>query len=259
MILTPDSTERSKWRRHKLWSPAVRLLLIVSLIAAISAPSTQPAAATPDEEAQFVAALNQVRAGVGLPALTVNTELVALSRQHSQVMADAGRIFHGDPISAGFTGPWAKLGENVGIGANVQVLVDAFIASPGHYANIVDPEFSQVGVGVVWKDNALYTTHRFVQLPSTAPTTTQPAPPPPATTEPAPPSSTTQPAPPPSATDPSAPTTSITQPPITQPPTPTVAPPTTAPEPTTTTLPPPPAIVPERIIELIDMADLVGT
>jgi len=205
------------------------LVLIVTLIVAMAAKPTRPAAATADEEAQFVAALNQVRAGVGLPALTVNAELVGLARQHSQVMADAGQIFHSDPISAGYTGPWAKLGENVGVGANVQVLVDAFVASPGHYANIVDPAFTQIGVGVVWRDNALYTTHRFLQLPAAPPPTTTPPP----TTAP--------------------PTTAplVTASPVT-------APPTTAPP---TTLAPlaPPAILPERIIALIDLAERVGT
>jgi hypothetical protein len=120
---------------------------------------------TAGDEAAFVAAINEVRAGVGLPALTVNSQLVTLARSHAQVMADAGEIFHADPISAGFTGSWTKLGENVGVGASVPVLVDAFVASPGHYANIIDPGFTQVGVGVVWKDGALYTTHRFLQPP----------------------------------------------------------------------------------------------
>ncbi len=207
------------------------LLILVALITSFATQPTAPAAATVDEEAQFVAALNQVRAGVGLPALTINSELVALSRGHAQVMADAGYIFHADPISAGFTGAWAKLGENVGVGANVPVLVDAFVASPGHYANIVDPAFTQIGVGVVWRDNAMYTTHRFLQLPGAPPTTTAP---PPATTAP----------------------------PVTAPPPVTTSPPTTAAPPpsTTTTLAPlpPPVILAERVIELVNLANLVG-
>ncbi len=223
-----DTDDHPVSRHHGQWYGAFGLLLIITLVAAMAAQPTHPAAATPDEEAQFVAALNQVRAGVGLPALTVNTELVALARQHSQAMADAGKIFHGDPISAGFTGPWAKLGENVGVGASVKVLVDAFVASPGHYANIVDPAFTQIGVGVVWKGSALYTTHRFLQLPA-APT----------------------PAPPPTVTHP--PTTTAAPPPV-----PTAPRPTTT---TTTTLAPlpPPVVRPERIIELVDLTDLVGT
>jgi len=229
MDRAPETDHKARTAVHGPWYGALGLVLILTLVVAMAAKPTQPAAATADEEAQFVAALNQVRAGVGLPALTVNAELVGLARQHSRVMADAGQIFHSDPISAGYTGPWAKLGENVGVGANVQVLVDAFVASPGHYANIVDPAFTQIGVGVVWRDNALYTTHRFLQLPA--------APPPITTTQPA-----------------TAPLT--TAPPAAAPP--TTAPPVTTP-PTTLAPLPPPAILPERIIALIALAERVGT
>ena len=48
-------------------------------------------------------------------------------------------ICHASPISEGMTQDWAKLGENVGTGPDVGSVMDAFIASPGHYANIVDP------------------------------------------------------------------------------------------------------------------------
>jgi len=234
-----DTDHQTKSSVHGPWYAVLGLLLIVTLIASMTAQPALPAAATADEEAQFVAALNQVRAGVGLPALTVNAELVGLARQHAQVMADAGRIFHSDPISAGYTGPWAKLGENVGVGANVQVLVDAFVASPGHYANIVDPSFTQIGVGVVWRDNALYTTHRFLQLPAAPPPTTQPP-----------------------ATQPPTTTPPATAPPLPEPtptPGPTSPPPVTTPTTTTLAPLPPPAVLPERIIELINLAELVGT
>jgi len=229
MDRAPERNRQPSSKDHRPWYTALGLILVLTLVAAMGAQPTRPASATADEEAQFVAALNQVRAGVGLPALTVNAELVGLARQHSQVMADAGQIFHSDPISAGYTGPWAKLGENVGVGANVQVLVDAFVASPGHYANIVDPAFTQIGVGVVWRDNALYTTHRFLQLPDTPPPTTAP----PTTTSPP---VTTAPAPRPAA-----------------------PPPITTPPPTSLAPLPPPAVLPERIVELVNLAELVGT
>jgi len=232
------------------------LILIMTLIAASTSQPTLPAAATADEEAQFVAALNQVRAGVGLPALTVNSELVGLARQHAQVMADAGSIFHANPISAGYTGPWAKLGENVGVGGGVQVLVDAFVASPGHYANIVDPAFTQIGVGVVWSGNAMYTTHRFLQLPAAPTITVPPTTAPPIT---APPTTA-----PPTATQPpvtTSPTFSATTTSIASGPSPSAAPSTTTtstPAPTPDALPPP-QVLPERIVELVKMVELVGT
>jgi len=210
--------------------------LLLALVGSLTARDAGQASASAGDEASFVASLNAVRAGVGLPALTTNTQLANLSRGHAQVMADAGEIFHADPISAGFTGAWSKIGENVGVGANVPVLVDAFVASPGHYANIIDPAFTQIGVGVVWKDGALYTTHRFLQV-SGETTTTTTLPPPTTTAAPPPPTTTTGPQP--------APTTAAPQP--TPPP--------------TTTLPPlsPPTISAARVVTLLEMLELVGT
>lgn len=145
---------------------AVALLAFVGLVA-------NPAQASPADpgadEAQFVALLNQTRARGGLPPLVVDAQLTALARGWAQHQADAGHISHANPISSGVTADWLKLGENVGTGGNVQVIMDAFIASPGHYANIMDPEFTKVGVGVVWVGNALYTTHRFMKLAPAAP------------------------------------------------------------------------------------------
>jgi len=228
MHRAPD-TRRQRNRRRIAFVIVATLAAVGSLL--WSPP--EPAAATGGDESAFVAALNQVRANNGLPAFTLNAELSNLSRGHAQVMADAGEIFHASPISAGYSGAWSKLGENVGVGANVQVLVDAFVASSGHFANIIDPSFTEIGVGVVWKDSALYTTHRFLQLPGATPTTTASP-----TTAPAPPATTA----PPTTTRP-------------------LAPPTTTTTTTTTTIPPlpEPAISAERVIALLDMLDQVGT
>lgn len=224
MHRAPD-IRRPRARNRLVFAVVVALTVIGSLL--WHEPSAVSASA--DDEAAFVDALNRVRAENGLPPFAVDTELANLSRSHAQVMADAGEIFHASPISAGFTGSWKKLGENVGVGASVQVLVDAFVASSGHFANIIDPSFTEIGVGVVWKDSALYTTHRFLQPQGTAP------------------------APPPTAPPTTTPTT-------TAPPIPT-APPTTTTAPPSTTIPPlpAPAITPERVIVLLAMLDQVGT
>ncbi|MEM8745709.1 MAG: CAP domain-containing protein [Actinomycetota bacterium] len=237
MQRAPDASSRPQ--------PTIRLGFIVlgllALVGSFTFRSTGDAAATPVDEADFVAALNQVRADAGLPPFTVNTELSNLSRSHAQVMADAGEIFHASPISAGYTGPWSKIGENVGVGANVSVLVDAFVASPGHYANIIDPAFTEVGVGVVWRDSALYTTHRFLQVPGD--------------TNPAPPTTVA-----PTTTAAPAPTTTAAPSPTTTTPSPTT---TTAPAPTSSPAPvvalDPPSISAARIEALLGLLDLVGT
>jgi len=182
------------------------------------------ASASPATESDFVSRVNATRAQVGLPPLAVDSQLTSLSRGWAEQMRSgvcgAGNfICHSSPISAGVTHNWAKLGENVGTGPNTSLVMDAFIASPGHYANIVDPEFTHIGVGVVWDGDRLFTVHRFMRLQNSPPPTTVPpttAPPttaPPTTAPPVTAAPTT--APPVTAaptTAPSAPTPTTTAP-----------------------------------------------
>ncbi len=156
----------------------IALVAIVSLLFPLVTIS--PAAASASDELVFIDRVNQTRAGVGLPPLTFDVELTNLARSWSSQMqsgvcAGGEFICHASPISAGVTHAWAKLGENVGTGPDIHSVMDAFIASPGHYANIVDPDFTHIGVGVVWDGARLYTTHRFMKLQG-APTTTTTAP-----------------------------------------------------------------------------------
>jgi hypothetical protein len=150
---------------------AVAALLVALVPAAHAGASAENPAA---DEAQFVSLLNSTRAAHGLPPLEVDGELTGLARDWAAHQAEVGKISHASPISAGVTADWVKLGENVGTGGSVKPIMDAFIASAPHLANILDPKFTRVGVGVVWNGNALYTTHRFMAL-ADAPTP-EPAP-----------------------------------------------------------------------------------
>jgi hypothetical protein len=79
-------------------------------------------------------------------------------------MANANQISHNPNFPNQVTANWRKLGENVGTGGNVDVLFTAFVNSPAHYENLVDPAFNNVGVGVVIKNGTIYTSHQFMQL-----------------------------------------------------------------------------------------------
>ena len=99
-------------------------------------------------EAGFVAEINATRAANGLNALTVDGGLRSWARTHTQHMMDAGEIYHSTASelkAAGGSG-WSKLGENVGRGGTVSSLHAAFMASPGHRANILG-EYNYVVVG----------------------------------------------------------------------------------------------------------------
>jgi hypothetical protein len=100
-------------------------------------------------------------------------------------MAASGGISHNPNLGSDVTGNWQKLGENVGEGPDVDTLFKAFVNSPHHYANLVDPAFSLIGIGVVVAaDGTMYTTHDFEQ-PANSPAPAPP-PPPPAASPPAP-------------------------------------------------------------------------
>ena len=181
-------------------------------------------AATVSDEAAFVAKINDLRASKGLPALQVNANLVAKARAWSAEMAAAGRIWH-STLSHGITEDWKKLGENVGMGGSVDGLHKAFVASPGHYANLVEPAFGHVGIGIAMNGKTIYVTEVFMQLmpAKTAPVVTPPT----TTSTTRPPVTTTTAAPkPPAAPKPAAVIKAAVAPPS---PTTTTAPSVTAP------------------------------
>jgi hypothetical protein len=135
-------------------------LVPVGSLGSLGAPS--PAAALTSDEQYFLTQINALRASRGLAPLQVDGNMTALAADHTAEMAAAGRLYHTSGLSSGVTGGWTKLGENVGFGSNLELIWNAFVNSPTHYANLVDPEFTHVGVAVVPAGGVLWTTHRFV-------------------------------------------------------------------------------------------------
>jgi hypothetical protein len=150
-----------------------------------------------------VAAINSLRAAHGVQPLRVYGELVGVARSWTDNMAAAGGISHNGNYANEVSAPWLKLGENVGVGPSVDALMNAFIASPHHYENLVNPVYDRVGIGeVITPDGRLFTTHVFMAEDTTpaAPVvkvTKSTTPPTTATTSPAPTTTTTAPPPPP--------------------------------------------------------------
>ncbi len=90
----------------------------------------------------------------------MSTEFKDYARDWSQHMGEIDTLYHSD-FSVLFD-PWTYLGENVGYGPNVTSIFNALVASPGHYANMMDPDFTHVGVGVWITDKGkMWTTHVF--------------------------------------------------------------------------------------------------
>ena len=107
--------------------------------------------------------LNQQRAAQGIGALVENAALSSASTGYSQRMVAQGFFDHESPdggtlvdrlTGAGYLGdddPWV-VGENIGWGqgalATARSMVGAWMDSPGHRANLLSGDFTEIGLGL---------------------------------------------------------------------------------------------------------------
>jgi hypothetical protein len=219
--------------------PLIGLFLLLSPHA--RGPAALPRDAGADETC-FVQQTNATRASKGLSVLPVSGSLASEARTHSQAMASSNSLYHSTADQ--YPGNWIGLGENVGVGPTCNDVQQAFLASPHHYENIVDPKWTSIGIGVVPSSdgNGLWVTVAFEQFQATpAPPAPAPAPAPAPTPAPAPKPAPTTPAPP-RTTAPTPARTVVPAPPRTVAPTPTpshTALPSPSPSPTPVALPSP--------------------
>jgi uncharacterized protein YkwD len=132
-----------------------RLALFTVLVAA-SAPIGVPArAADPALRQAVLAEVNAFRAREGLPPLRLEERLSQAALAHSADMLARGQLSHdgGDGSKPwdrvqrhGYR--WRAVRENVAAGqATAAEVVAGWIASPGHRANMVARDVTEVGVG----------------------------------------------------------------------------------------------------------------
>ncbi|MFD2764488.1 CAP domain-containing protein [Micromonospora eburnea] len=117
---------------------------------------------------QVVDLVNAERAKAGCKAVTVNDKLTLAAQRHSQDQADHKTMTHdgSDGSDAGerldrVGYAWRAYGENVAWNQQSPAAVmDAWMNSSGHRANILNCSFTQIGVGVA-RSNGPYWTQDF--------------------------------------------------------------------------------------------------
>ncbi|WP_331741153.1 CAP domain-containing protein [Kitasatospora sp. NBC_00039] len=120
------------------------------------APAT-PASGTAAQYAQQVVDLvNAQRAEHGCGPLTAETRLATAAQGHSEDMAARNYFDHASPEgyhadhrieATGYR--WSSWGENIARGQkDPAAVMDAWMNSPGHRANILNCSFKEIGVGV---------------------------------------------------------------------------------------------------------------
>ena len=97
-----------------------------------------------------------VGAGHGLHSV-----LTAKAEAWAQHMADTGCLCHSN-LPDGVTVGWRKLGENIGRGPDLASIHQALVHSPPHYANMVDPAFHWIGVGIAYGGGQMYVAEVFM-------------------------------------------------------------------------------------------------
>lgn len=151
---------------------AARLLvgLLAAVIALVGLPATASAATAPEQE--FVNLINQERGNRGLAAVQLSPVISdGLSRPWSSHMASTNVLAHSNAGSgllndvARFYPRVNTVGENVGYSGSVSSLHAALMNSPGHRANILNPGFRYVGLGVVVSGSRMWLTQTFFTTP----------------------------------------------------------------------------------------------
>lgn len=143
---------------------AVGVFTVMSTAVTLAAPPGEPISQI---EQQLVNAVNAERKKVGAQPLIVNYSLMEAAWKHTVHQANIRSICHegcGDGTvrsrieATGYK--WADFGENVAMGQpSVSAVMTAWMNSSGHKRNILNKDFTDIGVGHVTSN-----THYWTQV-----------------------------------------------------------------------------------------------
>src|SRR5215467_9966248 len=137
----------------RFWAVCSLLVLLI--------PSADPVAAAQIDNSGFAARVldltNAERIKAGLSPLTSNPQLQSAAQSYSEVLASSSCFAHTcGPVpdfadrdrQVGYSG-WTSLAENIASGyPTPETVVAGWMASPIHRANILSPDYREIGVGV---------------------------------------------------------------------------------------------------------------
>lgn len=119
-------------------------------------------------ESEVIRLVNEIRVRNGLKPLTANWELSRVARYKSRDMVDNRYFSHTSPVYGSpfqmirnFGLTFRSAGENIAYGQRTpQAVVNAWMNSSGHRANILNASYTQIGVGYVASGH--YWTQMFI-------------------------------------------------------------------------------------------------
>ncbi len=133
------------------------------------APAGQNLSGLSAQEREMVEYVNQERAKAGLSQLQVDLDLARVARTKSQDMVDNGYFDHNSPtygspfeMMRSFGISYRAAGENIAKNGSVMGAHTALMNSEGHRANILEPNFTHIGIGIVGSGNMVTVTQMFI-------------------------------------------------------------------------------------------------
>jgi uncharacterized YkwD family protein len=140
------------------------------------APATPAAPSAPaalgNYEQQVVDLVNKERAAAGLPALKANTKLAAVAEKKAEDLRDKNYFDHQSPTYGSpfdmmkqFGITYTSAGENIAKGQKTPAeVMNGWMNSPGHRANILNSSYTEIGVGYVTDSNGTaYWVQHFIR------------------------------------------------------------------------------------------------
>ncbi len=168
-----------------LWRIAVKYQVGISELISINPQFKNPSLIYPGQkvyipniedvkkqESEVVRLLNVERSKRGLMLLKENWELSRIARYKSADMANKNYFSHTSPtygspfkMIESFGIRFSAAGENIAMGQDSpSSVMNAWMNSPGHRANILSPSFTEIGVGLAKNSNGrLYWTQLFMK------------------------------------------------------------------------------------------------
>jgi uncharacterized protein YkwD len=133
--------------------------------------TVQPGSSIPAAAQQLFVLANQARAAAGAGLLKWDPALAAGALQHCQRMVAEGPIAHrygGEPdlpARAENNGAhFILIEENVALGSYIATIHQGWLDSPGHRANLLNPQIDSVGIAVVSGGGVLYVVADYARI-----------------------------------------------------------------------------------------------
>jgi hypothetical protein len=141
-------------------SAALLVALAVALATFLVGSGGARAAGASPAEAAFTSRLNVARTAHGVPRLVVRSDLVAVARAQAARMANRSVLYHNPRLTSDVK-HWRWVGENVGYGPDAGTVHAAFMKSPPHRRNILDTDYTEIGIGTVTRGGRVWVAEVF--------------------------------------------------------------------------------------------------